>query len=182
MKFLIFHCWGGNARGCWRGWLADELRRRGHDVVAPEFPETHNPEPEAWLAEVRRNVPKFDPRDEWVLVGHSLGCPAILRVLERLGPGEKVKAAVLVAAFAADLGISEIESFVDRPFGWEKIRGKAGRIVVVNSDNDPLIDLSEGRRIAKLMGAELVVEHGAGHINEGSGFTSYPRLLEILGV
>lgn len=182
MKFLIFHCWGGNARGCWRGWLADELRARGFAVVAPEFPETQNPKPETWLAEVRRNVPDFRPEDGWVLIGHSLGCPAILRVLESLGPGEGVKAAVLVAGFAADLGIPEIESFVDRPFDWGKIRKNAGRIVVVNSDNDPFIELGEGKRIAKLMGAELIVEHGAGHINEGAGFTRYPRLLEILGV
>lgn len=182
MKFFIFHCWGGDSRGCWRGWLADELRRRGFEVVAPEFPETQNPKLETWLAEVRRNVPEFRPEDGWVLIGHSLGCPAILRVLESLGPAEKAKAAVLVAGFGKDLGIAEIRSFVDRPFSWKKIKEKAGRIVVINSDNDPYIPLAEGERIAKLMGAELAVEHGAGHINEGSGFTSYPRLLEVLGV
>jgi predicted alpha/beta hydrolase family esterase len=180
MKFLIFHCWGGNSRGCWRGWLADKLRAKGMEVVAPEFPETHNPDLEAWLAEARRQVPRFRPADGWVLVGHSLGCPTLLRVLEGMGGGEKAKAAVLVSGFATDLGISEVEGFVEKPFDWEKIRKKADRFIVINSDNDPFIELGEGKRIAKLLGAELIVEHGAGHINEGSGFTAYPRLLELL--
>jgi len=180
MKAFIFHCWGGDSRGCWRGWLADELRRKGVEVVAPEFPDTDNPRLPAWLPVARRTVPKFDPSAEWVLVGHSLGCPTILRLLENLKEGEKVKAAVLVAAFAKDLGIDEIRTFIDKPFDWEKIKKKAGKFVIVNSDNDPYVPLAEGERVAKLLGAELIVEHGAGHINEGSGFTRYKRLLELL--
>lgn len=186
MKIFIFHCWGGDSRGCWRGWLADELRRKGVEVVAPDFPETNNPRLSAWLPVARRTVPKFDPRDDWVLVGHSLGCPTILRLLESMKDGgkegERVKAVVLVSGFARDLGIAEIRTFIDKPFGWEKIRKKADRFVVINSDNDPYVPLAEGERVAKLLGAEFVVEHGAGHINEGSGFTKYPRLLELLQV
>lgn len=181
MRVFIFHCWGGDSRGCWRGWLADELRRKGVEVVAPEFPETNNPELGAWLPEARRTVPTFDPRDDWVLVGHSLGCPMILRLLESMKEGEKVKAVVLVSAFAKELGIAEIRSFVDKPFDWKKIKNKAGKFVIINSDNDPYIPLAEGERVAKLLGAELIVEHGAGHINEGSGFTKYKRLLAVLG-
>ncbi len=180
MKAFIFHCWGGDSRGCWRGWLADELRRKNVEVTAPEFPDTNNPELGAWLPVARRTVPRFDPRDEWVLVGHSLGCPTILRLLESMKEGEKAKAVVLVAAFAKDLDIAEIRTFVDKPFNWEKIRKKADKFVIVNSDNDPYIPLAEGERIAKLLNTELVVEHGAGHINEGSGFTKYPRLLQLL--
>ncbi len=180
MKAFIFHCWGGDSRGCWRGWLADELRRKGVEVLAPVFPDTNNPQLGPWLAEARRSVPKFSPHDEWVLIGHSLGCPAILQLLGGMKEGEKVKAVVLVACFAKDLGIAEIRSFVDKPFDWKKIKNKAGKFVIINSDNDPYIPLAEGERIAKLLGAELIVEHGAGHINEGAGFTKYPRLLQLL--
>lgn len=180
MKAFIFHCWGGDSRGCWRGWLADQLRRKGIEVVAPDFPRTNNPEIEKWLAAVREKVPRFEPSEEWILIGHSLGCPAILRLLEGMDEGEKVKAAVLVAAFAKDLGIPQINNFVNRPFNWGKIRKKAEKIVIINSDNDPYIQLSEAERIAAHLNAELIVEHGAGHINEGSGFTSYPKLLDII--
>jgi predicted alpha/beta hydrolase family esterase len=101
-------------------------------------------------------------------------------LLESFDEGEKAKAVILVAGFAKDLGIPQIKGFVDKDFDWKKIRQKAGRFIVINSDNDPFIGLSEGGRIAKLLGAEFIVEHGAGHINEGSGFTKYERLMGMI--
>ncbi|MFA5077420.1 MAG: alpha/beta fold hydrolase [Candidatus Micrarchaeia archaeon] len=178
MKVFIFHCWGGNSHDCWRGWLADRLREQGITVVAPEFPDTMHPKLEEWLKEARGNVNKFD--EDWVLVSHSLGGPAILRLLESFGESERVKAVIMVAAFAKDLGIPEIESFVNNEFNWEKIRKGSKKFIIINSDNDPFIQLGEGKRVAQLLGAELTVEHGAGHINEGAGFTEYPRVLELI--
>ncbi len=180
MKFFLFHCWGGDGRSCWSGWLQDELRVAGFEVLSPDFPETQNPKLEAWLATARGVVPEFRPEDGWVLVSHSLGGPAILRLLETFGPDEKAKAVILVAGFAKDLGIGEIRNFVERDFNWEKIKGKAEKFILINSDNDPYIELSEGKRMAGLLGAEFIVEHGAGHINEGAGFTKYARLMEII--
>ncbi len=180
MKFFLFHCWGGDGRSCWSGWLQDELRKEGHEVISPDFPDTSRPKLEGWLAKTRELVPEFMPGDGWVLVGHSLGCPTILRLLESFGPHEKARAAILVAGFAKDIGVREIRNFVEAPFDYARIREKAGRFIVINSDDDPFIELSEGRRMAGLLGARLVVERGAGHINEGSGFTSYPRLLGLI--
>lgn len=178
MKLFIFHCWGGDSRSCWRGWLADIMRKKGAEVTSPDFPNTNEPELGEWLEAVRKEVSKFD--EDWVLVSHSLGGPTILRLLESFEEDEKVGAVIMVAAFARDLGIPEIRSFVENDFDWEKIKSKAGRFVIINSDNDPFIELEEGKRLADLLGAELVVEHGAGHINEGAGYTSYPRILEFL--
>ncbi len=178
MKAFIFHCWGGDSRSCWRGWLADKLREKGMEVIAPDFPDTENPSLEKWLATVREHVKEFD--EDWILVAHSLGCPTILRLLETFGEEEKVRAAILVAAFAKDLGIPEIKNFVAKKFDWEKIKRKCDRFIVINSDNDPFIKLSEGERVANLLRGELIVAHGAGHINEGAGYTKYERLLEII--
>jgi hypothetical protein len=133
-----------------------------------------------WLARVRETIRTFDAKDDWVLIGHSLGCPTILRLLESFDGSERVRGVVLVAGFAKDLGIPAIADFTDKPFDWKKIRNRCGKFIVINSDDDPFIRLEEGERVSKLLGAKLVVEHGAGHINEGSGFTNYPRLLEII--
>lgn len=179
MKAFIFHCWGGDSRGCWRGWLADELREKGWEVIAPDFPDTMHPDLGEWLKKTREQVSRFD--GDWVLIAHSLGCPTILRLIETFKDDENVKAVFLVAAFAKDLGIPEIRSFVDKDFDFERIRKGAGEFHVVNSDDDPFIPLEEGERLARMLGAKLIVEHNGGHINEGSGYTSYPRLLELLG-
>ena len=180
MKAFLFHCWGGDGRSCWSGYLQDELRKEKTEVISPDFPDTNEPKLKKWLASVRENVSRFEPGDGWMLVGHSLGCPTILRLLESFGPDERVDAVILVAAFANDLGIPQIKDFVDKGFDWKRIRSKAKRFMIINSDNDPYIPLAEGERLAKLLGAELMIEHGAGHINEGSGFTKYERLLRVI--
>jgi predicted alpha/beta hydrolase family esterase len=154
------------------------MREKRVEVISPDFPNTNEPSLPEWLSETRNQVPKFT--SDWVLVSHSLGGPTILRLLESLEDDEKVGTVILVAAFAKDLGIPEIREFVEKEFNWEKIKSKADRFIVINSDNDPFIELEEGKRLANLLGAEFIVEPGAGHINEGSGFTSYPRLLEII--
>jgi len=180
MRFFLFHCWGGDGRSCWSGWLQDELRKQGYEVFSPDFPDTSTPNLDKWLATVRENVERFDEKDDWVFIGHSLGCPTILRLLETFDAGERTKNIILVAGFAKDLGIPEIKGFVDKSFDWKKIQQNSGGFVIINSDDDPYIELSEGERLAKMLGTKLLVEHGAGHINEGSGFTSYPRLLGII--
>ncbi|MFH0884872.1 MAG: alpha/beta fold hydrolase [Candidatus Micrarchaeota archaeon] len=184
MDFFLFHCWGGDGKSCWSGWLQGELQVSGlaSRVLSPDFPETDNPKLADWLATTRKLVPRFEPKDEWVLVSHSLGSPTILRLLESFQGGEKVKAVILVAGFAQDLGIPQIRNFVEKKFDWKKIRESADRFIVISSDNDPFIPLSEGARMAKLLGTkcEFIVEHGAGHINEGAGFTEYPRLLDLI--
>jgi len=180
MKIFLFHCWGGDGRSCWSGWLADTLRAKGIEVLAPDFPDTNTPKLENWLATARKYAPHFIDGDDWVLIGHSLGCPTILHLLESFDRNEKIKCVILVAGFAKDLGIGEIRDFVVKDFDWEKIRKKAKKFVVINSDNDPFIELKEGERLAKLLGAEFIVEHDAGHINEGSGFVEYKKLLKLL--
>jgi predicted alpha/beta hydrolase family esterase len=154
------------------------MMEKGVEVKSPDFPNTNEPQLGQWLESVRKEVPKFDK--DWVLASHSLGGPTILRLLESFSEEEKVGTVIMVATFAKDLGIPEIHSFVDKDFDWEKIRTKAEKFIIINSDNDPFIELEEGRRLADLLGAEFIVEHGAGHINEGAGFTSYPRILEII--
>jgi len=178
MKAFIFHCWGGDSRGCWRGWLADKLREKGVEVIAPDFPDTMNPKLANWLDGARAAVPEFN--EEWVLIAHSLGCPTILRLLETFHDEEKVGTVILVAAFAKDLGIPEIADFVDKDFDWGSIKKKADKFIIINSDNDPFIELEEGKRMAELLGAEFIVEHDGGHINEGSGYTKYEKLLQII--
>ena len=177
MKVFLLHCWGGDSRSCWSGWLSDQLRSLGFEVIAPSFPNPATPWLEDWLIEIRNHVKEFD--DDWVLVGHSLGCPTILRLLERF-ENEKIGTAILVAGFATDLQIPELQNFVYKEFDWEKIKKGAKKFVVINSDNDPFIELAEGERMAKMLEGEFIVEHRAGHINEGSGFTKYERLLRIL--
>ena len=179
-NIFLFHCWGGNNRSCWSGYLEDELAKTNWNITNPNFPNSTDPILEEWLIEIRKQVNKFKKEDNWILAGHSLGCPAILRLLESFSSDEKAKAIYLVAGFHKDIGIPQIKNFVEKDFVWEKIKKAAEKFVVINSDNDPFIPLDQGIYMARRLGGELIVEKGAGHINEGAGFTKYPKLLNLI--
>jgi predicted alpha/beta hydrolase family esterase len=180
MKVLILHGWGGTPRGSWRGWLADQLTVSSSRfrVLNPELPNADHPKQDEWLAKIRETKEAFD--GETILIGHSLGAVAILRLLESFGDHEKIKAAILVCGFTNDLGIEEINDFFKSGFDWEKIRNGAKKFVIINSDNDPYMKIEEGKILHEKLGGELIIEHNAGHINEDAGFKEYPRLLEII--
>lgn len=154
----------------------NRLRDLGIFVLSPDFPDTNTPKLEKWLDAIRNNVKKFNKKEEWIFVGHSLGCPTILHLLQSFDQDEHVKKVILVAGSAKDLGIPELKNFFDKKFDFEKIKTKSEKFIVINSDNDPFIELSEGKKLAELLGADFIVEKNAGHINN----LHYTRLLELI--
>lgn len=206
----IFHGWGADSSANWFPWLAAELRKKDYEVSVPDFPNTLNPDLEEWINYFGKNVVACPWRAEKhvinlkqskglqlqdsVLVGHSLGTPFILHLLEKyatenlqhMSGGEmvkpvynnRIKAAFLVSVFDRSLGIPEIENFTDKPFNWEKIQNACEKFYVFHSDNDPYIPLWIAEEIAKKLNAELIIEHNGEHLNAPAGFLEYPRLLE----
>lgn len=188
---VIIHGWGADSSSNWFPWLAAELRKRNYDVTVPDFPNTQNPKVEEWLEYFRSCAPLARPDkasvsrqakglqlQDTILVGHSLGCPFILRFLESLKNKEKIKAAFLVSAFDRDLGIPEIRNFTEKPFDWKKIKKASEKFYVINSDNDPYIPFWIAQEVAKNLDTQLVVEHNGEHLNSPAGFLEYPKLLD----
>ncbi len=206
---FIFHGWGADSTSNWFPWLASELTKKDFKVAVPDFPNTMNPRLEEWM-EYSENVvarpwraekevlsfkqPKGLPLQDSILIGHSLGTPFILRLLERyatdhlehMSGGEqihpvynnRVKAAFLVSAFDRSLGIPEIDNFTELPFDWRKIKNACEKFYIFQSDNDPYIPLWIAEEMAKKLNAELIVEKNGDHLNAPGGFLEYPKLLK----
>ena len=80
----------------WYGWLSDELERRGFgDVVLRDMPDPYVARRSKWLPFLK---PLCD--ETTVLVGHSSGAEAGLRLAEEV----KLGGLVLVSACVTDLG------------------------------------------------------------------------------
>ncbi|MDO8554832.1 MAG: alpha/beta hydrolase [Candidatus Micrarchaeota archaeon] len=177
MNVLIVHCWGCDCESNWFPWLKTQLEARGSKVVCPNLPNSELPNLNEWLAEIRKTVSRFNK--DWILVGHSLGCPTILRLLETFDKEEKINAVILVSGFARDVGYNEMKSFIDSSFDWEKIKKTAKQFIVVHSRDDELIRFEEGEYLAKQLHAKFIVEQGLGHIR-GEPYGRYERVLEII--
>jgi len=177
-RVIIVHGYTGHPNKNWFPWLKSELEKLGVEVIVPSMPNTEAPRFSEWLPHLRRVVGNVDL--DTYFVGHSLGCPTILRALEGLPESQKAGGAVLVAGFAEPIHFSELDSFTSEAWNDEKIKQSVSKMVLINSDNDEHVPLEMGERMRDRFNAELVVVNNAGHINEKSGHKAVPFALEEL--
>ncbi len=163
-RVIIVHCWGGDAEYAWYPWVKKELEARGFSVSVPDFPDTENPRMDAWVSLLFEIVGA--PNEELILIGHSIGCAAIMRYLEKLDDTQKVGRVVLVAGFNENVGFDEIQNFFDTPIDLEKIRTKSKNgFFAIHSDNDPYVDMKYADILKEGLGAQVIVKHAAGHFS-----------------
>ena len=136
MKAFIIHGAFGHPGENWFPWLKEKLESLGWEVFIPRFPTPEGQTLENWMKVFDDYLPELD--ENTVLIGHSLGVPFILHVLERVE--KPIKACYLVSGFAKPLGnpkFDEINKSFLGKFDWDKIKKKCKRFVVFHSDNDP---------------------------------------------
>ncbi|VVB57616.1 Serine hydrolase [uncultured archaeon] len=177
-RAILIHGFGGHPLHGWRPWLKEELEKSGWAVSAPFMPDPDHPQCGEWVETISREV--GTPTSACALVGHSLGCMAILRYLQTLPAGQNVGPVILVAGFGRDIHKPEMASFCTPELDWDLIRPRATRFVVVHSDNDPLLPLEEGQYVARHLGVELIVKKGMGHFSSSEGTTQLPVVLQKL--
>jgi len=162
----------------WQKWLYDQLNERSIDVDLPILPEFDNPVQEDWLKELEKFKP-FD--DDTILVGHSLGCAAILRLLERLDGNQKVGKVILVSGWIGKTPkYPELNDFYQTDFNWKRIKERALKIIAVVSDNDTYHPFENTEKLAKLLGASLILKPNKEHINVKSGYGPFPEMLDLV--
>ena len=167
-RVFIIHGYTGHPGKSWFPWLKRELNALGVKTVVPAMPEPDNPRLSKRLSYLRQTIGK--PDINTYLVGHSLGCAAILRYLEALENGYKIGGAVLVAGFAEPIHLHELDGFTAGHWDDNAIKKASNRLVAINSDDDPHVPLEMGEHIRDRFGAELIIMHNAQHINEKAGF------------
>jgi predicted alpha/beta hydrolase family esterase len=182
----IVHRWGSSRGGDWYSWLRRELEAAEpapfDEIHVLEMPEPDRPDPELWVPTVARWLGD-DPAllQETVLVGHSVGCQAIVRALATLRGDRTVRGVLLVAAwFWLDEDEQDATSALweEAAFDEAGARRAVGRVVALLSDDDPFTSDWQANAEAweRRFGAEVVVEPGGGHFNG----EAEPRVLELL--
>lgn len=146
----------------------------------PAMPDTDHPTPKAWIAALAKHI--GEPDDETLLIGHSLGCPTILRYLEGLSHGKRVGTVILVAGCAKKLGqgFEELEPFFERPLDWDTITSHCDRIALLHSDDDPLVPVDYAREMADRLDVRPTIVHGRRHFASGEGTQDIHEVLAIL--
>jgi len=173
-NIFIIHGAYGHPGENWFPWLKAELEKKGCKVFIPKFPTPENQTLEQWLKvfEVYKNHVNKDT----IFIGHSLGVPFILNLLEKF----PAKASFLVAGFCTlpENQFKEgVRTFV-KDFNYSKIKQNCKRFSVYHSDNDPYLSLNLGEELAEKLDVDLFLIKKAGHFNQKTGYTQFPLLLK----
>lgn len=182
----IIHGWSDGPQGSWFPWLKTELETRGFEVCVPSMPDADEPKIEAWVGYLAKVSKMVD--ENTYFVGHSIGCQTILRYLERLLNNKKIGGAVFVAGWFFKLTNLETEEeekiaepWVETPINFEKVKKITRNFIAIFSDNDPFVPLDKNVKLFRdKLDAEIMIEHGKGHMIKEDGVTELPIVLEAL--
>ena len=187
-RAFIIHGYLSYPEEAWLPWLKVELEKKGYVVALPAMPSPDAPVISEWIAFVARLV--GEPDGQTVMVGHSMGCQAVIRYLETLGAaGKAVARTVLVAGgFPPGLPAAEADAKIGpkvlRPWfttavDAAEVKKAAGKCTVILSADDPYIDVPRATALLRAkLDPRFVIESGKGHYNEDDKVTELPAALD----
>ena len=180
MHYIILHGTGCTSDDHWFPRLRNELEKQWHIVSIPALPNTEKPDRKTWCDYVREN---YVLDSNTVLIWHSAGATVILSILESLE--KKIAKAILVSGFFVELDKAwRAKLMLQDTYDRQKIAQHAGKIVLINADNDPRgCDDKQARPVAENIWATFVLAHGMGHMWSGTfndPCKKLPLILEVI--
>ena len=186
-RVYVIHGWGDSPASNWIPCLKEELERKGFSVTAPDMPDTNNPSIYVWPNFISSLV--VDPDRSTFLIGHSMGCQAIVRYLSNLKENAVIGGSVFVAPVNRQItNLSDEEKIIAKPWletpiNWNDASKHIMKSVVIYSDNDVFIPVREAQDFAKNIQAKSIMEEGKGHFSDANDVTQLPvALREILSI
>ncbi|OUZ12861.1 alpha/beta hydrolase [Aeromicrobium sp. PE09-221] len=172
-RAVIFHGYGATPDDHWFGWLADRLREDGITTTIPALPDPLDPDPHRWGRTIGETLGV--PDKQTTVVAHSLGCLATLRYLHSLSAAWHLNTLVLVAGFVDRLpALPELDEFIGDRLNLTDLDDHIDRLVVIRSDDDPLVPPALTDRLAGLLGVPAQIVPGAGHFLATDGISALP--------
>jgi len=166
-RVFIAHRWGGTPNDDWYPWIKKELKFRGFEVIIPVMPNTEYPLIEEWVPTLEKAVGKAD-KDTY-FIGHSIGCQAIMRYLEKLNV--KVGGVLFVAGWISlkELETQEekdvAENWLTTPINLDKVKLMTNKLTAIFTLDDPYVPISDAVIFREKLGAKTITEKNMGHYN-----------------
>lgn len=179
MDVIICHGTLGSPDGNWFQWAKQEFEKLGHDVYVPSLPTPDNQTKIQWCNALREQAPLFG--NNTILIGHSISATFLLHILEVVN--QPVYRSIFVSPVMGNIGNSEYDelnkTFVHHNFDWSSINKNKGIATIFHGDNDPYVPLSHAQTLSENIKTPITIIENGGHLNSESGYTKFPKLLEI---
>ncbi len=176
MNVILVHGYLGFPENCWFPWLRKELKKKKIKTLALTMPKSSFPDRRVWQREIKNAIK--DPKNT-ILIGHSLGCAAILHYLNEY-QGPPFVHIILAAGFGRDfLHFAKLKHWFDKSLDFKAIIKKAKKWTSIHSINDPLVPFKEGQWLSKKISSNFIIEN-KGHLTKREGARELPSVLEAV--
>lgn len=164
-RVVVMPRWGGTPGDDWYPWLREALAGWRVEVMA--LPDRGAPRIERCVAAIEAAVAD-GALASTLLVGHSVGCQAMLRFLAARPAGVVAAGTLCVAGWwSVDAPWPSIVPWIEAPMDFARARAAAGRVTVVLSDDDPFTadHAANAALWVERLGAAVRVVPGGRHFN-----------------
>jgi len=151
-----------------------ELEKQGIAVRSLVMPNPAVPDRDAWVATVKDAIKE---PGQTILVGHSLGCAAILQAVAAFPP-ESFPRVIFVAGFGRSF-MAALDTWFPSPIDFEHVRHVSRAWTVIHSTNDRLVPYKEGVWLADRLHAQIVTKEN-GHFRVREGAQQLPEVLDAI--
>ena len=175
-RVFIIHGWDFNPKMNWYQSVKEKLKVEGFEVIIPEMPDSHHPSISQWVEKLAEVVGDVD--DNTYLIGHSIGCKAIMKFLEsEVANGDRCGGVIFVggwftlspAALPDDNYKAIAKPWLNMKLNFGKIKSKSSKFIAFFSDNDPYVPTNNIPMFQDNLNAEVIIESGMGHFDEETG-------------
>ncbi len=180
VRVFIVHGYTAAPDRHWFPWLKTRMETdRAATVHIPAMPDPNTPCPKAWHRHLQNLIGTADAHT--YIIGHSLGCAAVLRYAAGLPAGTKLGGIILVAGFNAPLPtIPALDGFMAEPANLQAVIQASPQRAVILSDDDALVPPRFTADLATALGVAADIVPNGGHFRGDDGFRTFPLVFERL--
>jgi predicted alpha/beta hydrolase family esterase len=182
-KVLILHGWTNRRQpGHWQRHLANELRKQGHIVAYPQFPNTDHPKLDEWqdLLAAELSILAEIEAGETVVIAHSLGCINWIQGASTGLIATPVDRVLLVAPADTRL-LGEVENLnvdLTDPNVAAATHGSTASLTILASDKDKWTPRGIQATFGEPLGLTPLILPGAGHLSLDDGFGYWQGVID----
>jgi predicted alpha/beta hydrolase family esterase len=182
-KVLILHGWTNRRQpGHWQRHLANELRKQGHIVAYPQFPNPDQPKLDEWqeLLAAELDILAEIEAGETIVIGHSLGCINWIQGASTGLISSPVDRVLLVAPADPNL-LGEVEGLnvdLTDPAVAKATHDSTASLTVLASENDKWTPRGIQATFGEPLGLTPLILEGAGHLSLADGFGSWQGVID----
>lgn len=176
-QIYIVHGYTASSEQNWFPWLKTQLANNNINATTFDMPNSNAPDVKEWDEWLDKNIEHYN--ENTFFVGHSLGCIALLRYLDRHADSQKIGGFVLVSGFLNPVStLPELDSFVSQEINLSKIIRNTVHRCTIASLNDTIVAYEHTLNLSKQLETKLVTIENGGHFLDRDGFVSFPAVYD----